>query len=152
MDSSVAGQQFPATEPAVREERSMRRTGSMLRMLLGCVIFYWMTACAQHVQEESVQTLHVALQDGFKNDSVAVSVNGKEAYRKADVTTNLSISLADQFDVQVEGRTAKVEVTVSSKGLSQSAEVQVEKTPYLAVSVKDGGVSIQPSREPFRYL
>src|SRR3982751_6654979 len=116
----------------------MTRIGSMHRMLGVYVILYWMTGCAPHAQEDSMQTLHVALQDGFKNDSVAVTVNGKEVYRKSGVTTNLSVSLADQFEAPVEGHTVRVDVTVSSKGLSQSAEVQVKETPYIAVSFNNG--------------
>ena len=47
--------------------------------------------------------LHVALQDGFDNDTIEVRVNGQTVYERDGVTTMTQISLADAFDVDIDG-------------------------------------------------
>lgn len=97
--------------------------------------------------------LHIALQDGFKNDAVTITVNDNEIFRKRGVTTNLAISLADQVDAPVEGNTARIRVEIETKQKSGTAVVQVNATPYVAVSLgEDGSVTFQPSKEMFRYM
>ena len=74
-------------------------------------------------------TLHVALRDGFHNDTVTIKVNGKEVYRKSGITTDLTISFADSVEVPVEGATARLEVTVEG-GQRKSEEVRVAETSF----------------------
>lgn len=97
--------------------------------------------------------LHIALQDGFSNDTVIITVNGREIYNKAGVTTNLVISLADTVTVPIDSRAASVKIDVASKKLSREVALQVIDTPYLGVALSpEGGLAMTPSTEPFRYF
>ncbi len=98
-------------------------------------------------------TLHIALHDGFRNDTVVVRVNQREVYRKAAVTTNLALSRADAFDVTVEEAQARVEVEIPTRNRSAAVSVDPGKTPYLAVEITpEGSLSLEPSERPFRYM
>lgn len=97
--------------------------------------------------------LHIALQDGFRNDTVVVRINQREVYRNRAVTTNLAISRADAFDVTVEGNPARVEVEVLTRNRSAAISLDPTQTPYLAVQITpEGSLSLAPSAEPFRYM
>ena len=96
-------------------------------------------------------TLHVALRDGFHNDTVTIKVNGKEVYRKSGITTDLTISFADSVEVPVEGATARLEVTVEG-GQRKSEEVRVAETPFIAVWILDGTMEFRKSKEQIPML
>jgi len=96
--------------------------------------------------------LHFALHDGFTGQTVAISAEGREVYRRADVRTDLRISRADAFDVQVAGPRVTVAVAVEPGGLHATAEIDVAATPYVAVDLQSGAIRIKPSDEPFHYM
>jgi hypothetical protein len=97
--------------------------------------------------------LYIALQDGFNNDSVRITVNGLEVHRKSGVTTNRVISLAEAIETAVTDSTATVEVEVSSRNITGSFSVEPGDTPYLAVSIRrDGKLEFLTAKEPFRYM
>jgi len=91
--------------------------------------------------------LHIALNDGFAGDAVAISLDGREVYNKADVKTDLRISHADQVDAEAPDAGATVEVR--ARGLSASAQIDPAATPYVTVNIGPGGqLEIRPSAEP----
>jgi hypothetical protein len=100
-----------------------------------------------------MNTLNIALQDGFHADSVIITVNNQIAYKKSGVTTNLTISYADAAVVPVSEDTALVDVQVTSRSQSAQITLNVKETPYLAVQLSDDGrLQLRPSDEMFRYM
>lgn len=81
--------------------------------------------------------VRIKLRDGFRNQAVTIRWNGKEVYRKAGVTTDLTISYADAVDVAAENGPATLEVEVDG-GASASARIDPAQTPFVDVWV-DGG-------------
>lgn len=97
--------------------------------------------------------LHIALQDGFKDDTVAIRINRKKVFEKSGVTTKLQISYADSFDVNVPEGKADVEVNLPLKHLSSSTSFQVEAPVYLGIDLtSENTIDYRISQEPFRYL
>lgn len=97
--------------------------------------------------------LHIALQDGFRNDTVVVRVNQREVYRRTGVSTNLAISRADAFEVEVEEGAVRVEVELPGRNRSGAVSLEPAQTPYLAVEIApEGSLLLTPSAEPFRYF
>src|SRR5258708_31870330 len=95
--------------------------------------------------------LHIALQDGFAGDTVAIRLNGQEVYRKDGVRTDLRISRADSFDVEAPDGLAKVEV--DARHSSASAQIDPERTPNVAVDLDgDGRPPLNVSSGPFAHL
>ena len=95
--------------------------------------------------------LHIALNDGFADDSVAISLDGREVYNKAGVKTDLRISRADGLDTEAPEVGATVEVR--ARGRSATATIDPAETPYLAVNIDaEGRLEIRRSSEPFGYL
>lgn len=100
-----------------------------------------------------MHTLHIALHDGFQGHTVGITVNGREVYKKSSVTTDLTISRADGFDVQEASNKARIEVSVEPGGHKGSTEIDVTQYPFVAVSLeRDGSISFKPSKTPFRYM
>jgi hypothetical protein len=100
-----------------------------------------------------MNTLHIALHDGFQGHTVIVTVEGRVAFNKSSVTTNLAISRADAFDVPVTAGNVRVEVSVQPGGRQGSTQIDVTANPFLAVSLEpDGRIAFQVSAEPFRYM
>jgi hypothetical protein len=99
-------------------------------------------------------TLHIDFQEGFLDDAVVVRVNNKE-YHKQDIRTRLQTGYAGSLEVDVRESMVHVEVVLTSRGLSKSIPVVLDKsdTVYLGLSVTaEGEISARVSYEPFGYL
>jgi len=98
-----------------------------------------------------VANLHVALQDGFDDDTVEVRIDGRTIYRRDGVTTLTQISRADALDVEVDGQ---VNVEISLPRRNVSSIVTVPERPggvYLGISVVRDVIVHRLSEEPFGY-
>ncbi len=97
--------------------------------------------------------LHVALQEGFSDDTVVAWLDGKEVYRKAGVSTRWQISRADAFEFESPAGQATLKVEVSSRELSRSIPVDLSRTPFVGVSVTpEGELTHKLQSEPFGYV
>ncbi|MBI4905883.1 MAG: hypothetical protein HY820_19775 [Acidobacteria bacterium] len=95
--------------------------------------------------------LHIALHDGFQNHSVTVLIDGRQVYRKASVSTDLTISRADAFDTQAEA-TPHIEVAVEPGGARAAIDVKAVETPFVAIELsRDGKLLLRPSKTEFLY-
>jgi hypothetical protein len=84
---------------------------------------------------------------------VVITVDGREVYNRSSVTTNLTISRADAFDIEVAEDHVRIEVSVEPGGRNGSREVDVTQYPFVAVSLeRDGSISFQLSNQFFRYM
>jgi len=95
--------------------------------------------------------LHVALLDGFQDDDVTIAVGGRVDYRKSGVTTDLTISHADSFELDVDEPQVTVDVEVAD-GPKGALDVNVARTPFVAVKVQAGRVTFEQAAEPFPML
>ena len=100
-----------------------------------------------------MKKLHIALQDGFRGDSVIIKVDGQTVFEKTGLTTNLTISYADAVDVPVSTATVTLNITVTSRGQAVQRTLNVMETPYLAVSLSENGMlQLTPSKDMFHYM
>jgi len=95
--------------------------------------------------------IRIALQDGFEGDTVVVKVNGKEVFKQENIKTKRQIGKAASFEVQIEGGSANVEVSLPLKNLSETIAVKISGEAYLGVSVVEDKIQHRVSSEPFRY-
>jgi hypothetical protein len=110
-----------------------------------------MNRAASLFVETAMANLHIALNDGFAGDAVAISLDGREVYNKAGVRTDLRISHADAIEAEAPETGATVEVR--ARGRSATAQVDPGETPYVAVNIApDGRLEIRRSAEPFPML
>ena len=97
--------------------------------------------------------LHIALQEGFVEDTVAIRVDGREVYQETNVRTRFQIGYADSIDLNVEGCTVNIEVAVPSRSLSESFVLMVSAPIYVGVSITpEDTIEYRLSQEPFGYL
>jgi hypothetical protein len=100
-----------------------------------------------------MNNLHIALQSGFRNDSVCIKVNRKKIYDKSGITTNLVISLADTINVPVEGQTARIDIEVSTQKIKGGLDIRLDEASNVAVSLThDCKLEMIPSKQPFLYF
>lgn len=79
-----------------------------------------------------MSTLTIELGDGFSDDEVTVLIDGKRAWRKAGITTNYSVGLADLAHIPVATSTGpRFTVEVQARGQSGSHELDRSATPEL---------------------
>jgi hypothetical protein len=97
--------------------------------------------------------LHVALQEGFANDSVQIHVNGREVFKKQNITTKTQIGFADSIELDLPKQPATVVVEVSSRRASETIALPQEDAVFLGISLsRDGRITHRISKEPFGYL
>lgn len=96
--------------------------------------------------------LHVALQEGFSNDTVEVTVNGAAIFSKSGVSTRTQIGFADSAETEVGLGTVDLLVSLPQKSLSKSIALLVSEPTYVGVSVEAHGIAFNVAMEPFGYL
>jgi hypothetical protein len=96
--------------------------------------------------------LHIALQEGFSDDTVVVRVNGNEVLRQAGISTRLQIGFAASVEKEVAGSTADLTVDLPQRSLSKSMAIPLAGSTYVGVSVEPQGIVFKISIEPFGYL
>jgi hypothetical protein len=97
--------------------------------------------------------IHVALQEGFEGDSVSVSLDGVEVFRKDGVKTRMQIGKAASFDLPDKSGLHELRIDVINSNTHESFPVTVSANDlYVGISITpDGHISHTLSDEPFRY-
>jgi len=97
--------------------------------------------------------LHIALQEGFFNDSVIIRANQQEIFRHQSVKTRTQIGLAEWMEINLPEGSVTLEVSVLSKGVTQSIPLQLSGNVYLGISLTpEGKLDYQISDQAFGYL
>lgn len=97
--------------------------------------------------------LHIALQEGFVDDTVLIRVDGQELFHETDVRTRFQTGYANSIDLNVEEGTVNVEVAMPLRNLSESVVLMVSAPSYVGVTLTpEGTIHFRLSREPFGYL
>jgi len=89
--------------------------------------------------ELPVPDLRVYLTDGFADDHVVVSVDGRTVFDQTGITTKKMIGLARQLPpVPVPGDKARVEVKLPEKNLAATFDVDLSKGSHVPVTLENG--------------
>lgn len=90
---------------------------------------------------EKMAKLTVDIQEGFRGDSVVVKVDGKVAFSKDGVTTQLLRGPAAAFSTEVNdsGRPVKLHVIVKTRNLEGSKEYRVNEDMHVGISIEESG-------------
>ena len=99
----------------------------------------------------SVVSLVIDLQEGFDCTPVAITLDGREVFRKEGVRTRMQIGLADRIELDVAPGEHRVQISLPDKGIQAEATVDAAETPYLGVSVEREALILGPAAEPYRY-
>lgn len=84
-------------------------------------------------------TLHLYLTDGFKDDRVAVSVDGRKVFDEGGVTTKRLIGLAKQLGpITVAGDTARLDIELPEKGLRTTISADLSKGSHVPIALDSG--------------
>ena len=95
--------------------------------------------------------LHIALQEGFTGEPVAITIDGREIYRKDQVRTRPQIGHADTIETTHDAGPARIEIR--ARGTSSTITESLTGDLYLAVSIAtDGRIAHHASTQPFRYM
>jgi len=86
-----------------------------------------------------VPTLHIYLTEGFKEDRVVVSVDGRKVLDEGGITTKKLLGLAKQIGpVMVSGDTAQLDVELPEKGLRTTFIVDLNKGSHIPIAIENG--------------
>jgi len=101
-----------------------------------------------------MHALHIALQEGFAHDEVAVSLDGAQLYHADDISTRQLLGLAGTFDAQVLPGQHAIEVRLPRRRtLRRIQSLSVSGDTWLGISLRPDGVfDIRVSVIPFGYL
>lgn len=82
--------------------------------------------------------LHVTLADGFTNDRVTISVDGRTVFAKDGITSQALLGIADSFDINVPRGRATVVVSLDTRRIEHSFPIDVRGDLKLALYVDEG--------------
>jgi len=84
-------------------------------------------------------TLNLYLTEGFKDDHVVVSVDGRKVFDGGGITTKKLLGLAKQLGpVEVSGNTAQLEIELPEKGLSTKVSADLSQGTHVPVAIENG--------------
>ena len=97
--------------------------------------------------------LHISLQDGFSNEAVVLSANGKEVFNKESVSTRQQIGVAAAVEFEVAEGSVDILVRLPLRNVSERLELNVRSTLWLGISLaNDGRLTHRASAKPFNYI
>lgn len=98
-------------------------------------------------------TLQIELQEGFEDDHVIITVDGRVVFDKSHVRTRRQISLAEIVPLELEQPVVQVEVSLPQRNLSASIQVSLDAPAYLFVNLTRDKqqILLQASPGPGRY-
>ena len=96
--------------------------------------------------------LVIDLQDGFADDTVAISVEGQEILNRDQVTTNYAIGRADSVQTDVAPGPIRVEIRIPTRHLTDQITLDLSTATYLGVSLAGDKISVRISGEMFLYF
>lgn len=106
-----------------------------------------------HTNRIPMALLHIALQEGFFDDSVIIRANQQEIFQHQAVKTRNQIGLAEWVEVNLPEGSITLEVSIPSRGVAQSIPLQLSGNLYLGISLTpEGKLDYQISNEAFGYL
>jgi hypothetical protein len=107
----------------------------------------------EETRQGAMVEIPIDLQDGFKDDTVVISVEGRELLRDEAVSTRFQIGRAKSVKLQVpEGRT-ELTVEVPTRNLRGTATVDTTKPVFVGISLTtQGKLQIRVQDQPFGYL
>jgi hypothetical protein len=133
----------------------MRRTRVALVLVLGLGLPASVASLPGRsgAMEGRMVQITVDLQDGFMDDTVAISAGGREVMRAEGVTTRFQIGRARSLQVAVPEGEVTLEVEVSTKAASATAAIDTSKPVFLGVSLTtEGQLEIRVQEHPFGYM
>jgi len=96
---------------------------------------------------QRLRTLQIALGQGFRGQSVVVSLDGREVFRGTGLTTDPTTSRAALIETAVASRLTTVSLRVEPADIGASFDFDVSEHPLVAIHLV-GGATI--SFETFR--
>ena len=95
--------------------------------------------------------IHIALQEGFAGNSVTISIDGREVYRKDHVRTRTQIGLADSVQVAHDPGPAKFDIRTDKKSAAFTETVAGDV--HIGISLSpDGTITHRASTQAFKYM
>jgi hypothetical protein len=95
--------------------------------------------------------LRIALHHGFDDDTVLITVDGAQVFRREGVSTDMRVSLAAQHVMTVDEGPVEVEVSLPAKGLTASETLSVTGDLSLGVSIEGDEIHFRQSSQRFGY-
>jgi hypothetical protein len=104
-------------------------------------------------KEGRMAEITVDLQDGFKDDTVAISAGGREVMREEGVTTRFQIGMARSLQVAVPEGEVTLEVEVPTKNARATVPIDTSKPVFVGVSLTtEGELEIRVQERVFGYM
>jgi hypothetical protein len=101
-------------------------------------------------------TLYVDIQQGFKDDTVIVKVNGNDVFAKEHKTTSPLVGPAASSSIPIDEGLAMVQALVPHRNLQGSLEFQVDSDIYLGISINKSNekerIGFLKGDRPFDYF
>ena len=95
----------------------------------------------------ALNTLHIALREGFQGQTVVITVDGREVYRRSGVTTHRESEETDGVDVAVASDIARIAVFVTPGNLAGTMVFDVSRHPRVAINlVGEGTIGFETCR------
>jgi hypothetical protein len=96
--------------------------------------------------------LTIDLQDGFEDDEVVCTVDGREVAGRSAVRTDLRISRAASLEVEVGDAPLTLGIDVPTRNLAGELRLDPREHPYVGVRLVDGRLQVRALADPPFYM
>jgi len=103
--------------------------------------------------EGRMAAITVDLQDGFMDDTVAVSAGGTEVMREEGVTTRFQIGMAKSMQIELPEGRATLTVEVPTKNQRATVPIDTSRPVFVGISLTtEGALDVRVQEQPFGYM
>lgn len=97
-------------------------------------------------------TLRIDLQEGFAGDAVAIKLNGKRAFAKKQVSTQLLLGKADSFTTTIPPGPLRIDLEIKTRNLQETITLHAEHNTYIGVSIVENRLIYSLADKPYGYM
>jgi hypothetical protein len=131
----------------------VRRVRAGLLLLLWGGLLALAAPAAPGLSEEPMAEITVDLQDGFVNDVVAISADGREVLRDERVKTRFQIGRARSVRIEVPEGRVTLAIEVPTRNLRATAAIDTSQPVFVGISITtEEKLEVRVQSQPFGYL
>lgn len=93
-----------------------------------------------------MRRVKLALEEGFLDDHVRVTVDGRELVDLEKLSTRVQVGLARMIEVDLEGDEGELTIELPDKGTRTAITLAGDAPAYVGVSVAEDGQSLDVRR------
>lgn len=104
------------------------------------------------VRGQSDVMLTIDFQEGFRNDTVTISIDGKQVVHEENIETQMLLGVAKSFEMKIAPGERVIEIAVPTQNVKHEMSLNITSDVFIGTSIIVGDLRTMTSDKPFGYM